>query len=705
MGREDVEAREHVAALVAIGIGHGHFEEVVAAPTGGVGGVHVDQERTGVRCRVATGELDAVEAVANRRNGDFRDDLGHLLHVEDALALATVGVGHQDAEGARGHADGGVAQFGLRNHDFAAGAIPVAIPLVLDEGVHGVVADRDDGRIVAANRVRLDADVRQEVQALVDEEVLRSGTPFIDCCGDVECSAETVRAFRTRATEGPFVAVEVVVAGDGRLLSRADAEVAVHGQCRQLHVDHFDHIFQHGLAYRRSVVRGGDGEVVHAHVVGGACKEGIQEGHTAVDVGAVVGDGVEVGQFNGHRLAILRGEEADVEVQRVVEADEEGVATATARGFRRKRSLVRVGSGHVDAEILAVEPEASVLLIRAGTVRTVVAVVLEVEAAELDEVGEVVLRVHTDGGRVGAAAPAFTADVTVGPLHVLVAELDVAASTTHGDGAVRGEHDLVADRAVVVVVVVAHIHPVHVHSVRCDAVEDVAGEAVVGISPVAGDDVVVRVRQLFGRPVDDRFGEGDQTLGVDVEFVEFQPKVVEGEGQGERTVGIVHVDACAAGLLLELGGDFRVALIRLDPAVTAGGAHQALLLAALFALEVFGRFLMALDDRNHGFLVIALPAAVDLPFIPIHHHHGEFKAAVFGVNGLDFSGQRVLCSHGGGQANEGQGEEDGSHGGVGSRGGAIYRNGRARGKPGTPGLCTGGDSRTKPTTGAVGCTL
>ena len=199
VGCEDLEGGQHVAALVAVGISHGHLKEVVAAPSEGVGGGHVDQERSGVRSGVAAFELDGVNAVAHRRNGDVRDHLRHLLDVEDALSLAPVGVGHEDAVGTRGGADGGVAQFGLRNHDFTAGIVPVSVPLVFDEGVHVLVADGDDGGVISANRVGFDADIGQEVQALVDEEVLRSGATLIDGGGDVECAAEGVRAFRSGA--------------------------------------------------------------------------------------------------------------------------------------------------------------------------------------------------------------------------------------------------------------------------------------------------------------------------------------------------------------------------------------------------------------------------------------------------------------------------------------------------------------------------
>ena len=172
VGREDVKGGQDVAALVAVGIGHGHLEEVVATPTERVGGRHVDEEGAGVRRGVAPFELDGVEAVAHRRNGDVRDDLGHLLDVEDALSLAPVGVGHEDAVGTGDGPDGGVAQLGLRDDDLAAGIVPVAVPLIFDEGVHVFIADGDNGGVVATDRIGLDADVGEEIEALVNEEIL-----------------------------------------------------------------------------------------------------------------------------------------------------------------------------------------------------------------------------------------------------------------------------------------------------------------------------------------------------------------------------------------------------------------------------------------------------------------------------------------------------------------------------------------------------
>ena len=575
--------------------------------------------------------------------------------------MAPVGVGHEDAVGTRGGPDGGIAQLGLRDHDFAAGIVPVAVPLVFDEGVHVLVADGDDGGVIPTDRVGFDADVGQEVEALVDEEVLRGGAALIDGGGDVERAAEGVRAFRSGASQGPFVAVEVVVAGDGCLLAGADAEVTVHGQGGQFYVDHFHHIAEDGLPHRGAIVRGGDLQVVGAHAFRRTGEIGVEIGDAVLDIRAVVRHRRNVGQLDADGLPILRGKEAEVEVQGVVQTDVQRVVTPASRSLRGNRRLVGVHAGHVDAEVLAVEPEASVLLVGTGAVRAVVRVVLEVEPAELHEVGVVVLDVHAHGGRVRATATAFSPHITVGPLHGLVAHLDVAASADL-DVAIGTKGNLVADGPVVVVVVVAHVHPVDVDHVRSNPVVDVPGEAVVRVAPVSGDDVVVGVRQLFRGPVDDRLGEGNHALGVDVELIVLLAEQVEGERQSERSVRVVHVDARTAGELLHLRRDLGVGLIRLDPAIAFAGAGHALLLPGGLALEVFGRALVALDHIDDVLLVVALPVAVRLPFIPVHHHDGVFEAAVFAVQRGDVFGQGILGHDSGGQAEKEEGDKVDSHG-------------------------------------------
>ena len=402
-------------------------------------------------------------------------------------------------------------------------------------------------------------------------------------------------------------------------------------------------------------------QVIGAHTFRGSSQIGIEIGDAVLDVGAVVRYGRNVRQINADGLAILWREEAEVQVKGVVQADVQRVVASASRGLRGNGRLVGVHTGHVDAEVLSVEPEAAVLLVGTGAIRTVVGVILEVEPSELHEVGVVVLNVYAHRGRVWTATTTFSPHVTVSPLHGFVAELDVVA-TTNLDIAVGTEGNLIADHTIVVVVVVADVHPVDVDHIRSNPVVDVPGEAVVRVAPVAGDDVVVGVGQFFRGPVDDRFGERDHALGVDVELIEFQAEQVEGERQGERSVRIVHVDSGTARELLHLWRDFGVGLIRLDPAIAFPSAGQALLLPGGLALEVLRRALVTLDHIDDILLIVALPVAVGVPLIPVHHHDGVFEATVFAVERSDVFRQGILSRNGGGQAEKEEGDEVDSHG-------------------------------------------
>ena len=249
----------------------------------------------------------------------------------------------------------------------------------------------------------------------------------------------------------------------------------------------------------------------------------------------------------------------------------------------------------------------------------------------------------------------------MGPLHRLVAQLDVVA-TPDLDVAIGAKGNLVADHTVIVVVVVADVHPVDVDHVRSNPVIDVPGEAVVCVAPVSREDVVVGVGQLFGSPVDDGLREGNQPFRIDVELIELETKQVEGEGQGQRAMRIVDVDARSSSELLHVRGDFSVGLIRLNPAIAFSGAAHALLFPGSLALEVFGCALVALDDIDDVLLVVALPVAVGFPFIPVHHHDGVFESTVFAVQRGDVFGQGILGHDSGRQAEKEEGDKVDSHG-------------------------------------------
>ena len=121
-----------------------------------------------------------------------------------------------------------------------------------------------------------------------------------------------------------------------------------------------------------------------------------------------------------------------------------------------------------------------------------------------------------------------------------------------------------------------------------------------------------------------------------------------------------------------LRGDLGVALIGFNPAVAIPRPCDTVLLPLLLAGDVFRGFLVPLDDIDDILLVVAFPVAVGLPFVPVHHHDGEFEAAVFAVKRGNVVRECVLGDGGKGQADKQEGDDGCSHG-VGSRGGAIYR--------------------------------
>ena len=219
VGCKHFKTGQNEGFYVAVFVGDVDLEVVVTSPTGGLGGDHVNQQWACIGCGVPPFKLDAVQAVADGWNGDVWNDLGHLLDVEHALTLAPIVIGDQNTERTRGHSDGGVAEFGCGNDYFSTRSVPIAVPFVLDEGIHVGVADGHDCGIITTNGVGFNANVRKEVQALIDKKVLRSRATDIQGGGYAKRAAEGICALCFKASERPEVTVEIVVAGDGGFLS------------------------------------------------------------------------------------------------------------------------------------------------------------------------------------------------------------------------------------------------------------------------------------------------------------------------------------------------------------------------------------------------------------------------------------------------------------------------------------------------------
>ena len=97
--------------------------------------------------------------------------------------------------------------------------------------------------------------------------------------------------------------------------------------------------------------------------------------------------------------------------------------------------MVRFRARNIETEVFSVQPKTTVLIVSLSSVWPVIAVVLKVETAKLHEVVAVVLHVDSNSGGVISAATTLSANITMGPLHAFVAQLDIV-SIANGNGAI-----------------------------------------------------------------------------------------------------------------------------------------------------------------------------------------------------------------------------------------------------------------------------